>query len=306
MALAYSRHLQPEIIVYDCMDELSAFRNAPAELLAHEEELLHRADIVFTGGHSLYESKRHRHHAVHAFPSSIDKGHFGQARAVLPEPDDQAGMGSPRIGFAGVIDERMDLALLRGVAERRPDWHIVMIGPVVKIDKATLPRNPNIHYLGQKPYGSLPAYMSHWNAAILPFAHNESTRFISPTKTPEYLAAGLPVVSTSIRDVVRPYGALDLVRITDAVDGFVEALDLAITRDRTDAVRWARIDAYLSGLSWDRTWESMARLISRARLDRMNRRRHRTPVPPGQERRRVALVQNGYPSRFHDRREAAR
>lgn len=302
MALAFSRHVHPDVIVYDCMDELSGFQGAPPELLAHEQELLARADVVFTGGQSLYEAKRHRHPDVHAFPSSIDREHFARARHDIPEPPDQAGVPRPRIGFAGVIDERMDIGLLREVAQRHPGWQFVLLGPIVKIDPATLPRFPNVHYLGQKAYGDLPAYMAHWDAAMLPFAHNDATRFISPTKTPEYLAAGRPVVSTSIRDVVRPYGDLGLVRIADGPDAFAAALTCAIEQDQAAPALWRRVDAFLAEQSWDRTWNGMVRRIGLARRARLNRRRHRTPEPPGTERRHVAVVHNGYPVRYRDRR----
>ena len=114
----------------------------------------------------------------------------------------------------------MDFELLSGVARARPGWSFVMLGPVVKIDEESLPRAANIHYLGSKSYAELPRYASGWDVALLPFARNESTEFISPTKTPEYLAAGLPVVSTSIRDVVRPYQELGLVQHRRSGGGF--------------------------------------------------------------------------------------
>lgn len=204
MALAFSRHLKPRAVVFDCMDELSAFKNAPQEMKDREKELLELADIVFTGGQSLYEAKLGRHGNLYCFPSSIDYNHFAQARNSQADPADQADIPHPRVGFAGVVDERMDLDLLDGMAQARPDLQFIVIGPVVKIDPASLPQHPNLHFLGGKAYKELPAYMAGWDVAILPFAHNESTKFISPTKTPEYLAAGKAVVSTSITDVVRP------------------------------------------------------------------------------------------------------
>jgi UDP-galactopyranose mutase len=267
MPLGFTRHLRPVATVYDCMDELSAFAGAPPLLRERELELFERADLVFTGGQSLYEAKRDQHHSVHAFPSSIDVAHFGRGRKVVPDaegPQDQAGIGHPRLGYFGVIDERMDLELVAGVADARPDWHIVMIGPVVKIDPATLPQRPNIHWLGGKDYKALPAYIAGWDLALMPFARNESTRFISPTKTPEYLAAGKPVVSTSIRDVVRPYGTQGLVSIADSVADFVAAGERELQRGRDAAARtkWlAEVDNFLAGNSWDSTWERMQRLI---------------------------------------------
>jgi UDP-galactopyranose mutase len=266
MVIPWTRHLEPLATVYDCMDELSAFQGAPPALREREAELFERADLVFTGGQSLYEAKRDQHKSVFAFPSSIDAQHFAQARSVTREPADQLDIPHPRLGFFGVIDERMDIELIDRVAEARPDWHLVMIGPVVKIDPAGLPRRSNIHYLGGKSYAELPAYLSGWDVALLPFARNESTRYISPTKTPEYLAAGRAVVSTSIRDVVRPYGDESLVYIADAPAEFVAAVEAAMKEDA--ASRLARVDAFLAQTSWDRTWGRMAELIE----DVVNRR----------------------------------
>jgi glycosyltransferase involved in cell wall biosynthesis len=264
MALAFSSHLRPQAIVFDCMDELSAFANAPAALKYYEAELLRRADVVFTGGYSLYQAKRERHPNVHAFPSSVDVPHFARARTLTSDPPDQARVGRPRLGYFGVIDERMDLELVAGVAAARPDWHLVMIGPVVKIDPATLPVAPNIHYLGPKPYEALPEYIAGWDVALLPFARNHATRFISPTKTPEYMAAGKPVVSTSIRDVVRPYGEQGLVRIADTVAAFVDAVDAALAEDATARLR--QTDAFLRQTSWDGTWARMRHVLDAALL----------------------------------------
>jgi UDP-galactopyranose mutase len=259
MALRFTRHLRPFATVYDCMDELSAFKGASPLLRTLERELLTRADLVFTGGQSLYEAKRDRHLRVHAFPSSIDAKHFARARASAADPEEQTVIPRPRLGFFGVIDERFDAGLLDAVARLRPDWQFVMIGPVVKIDEASLPRRANIHYLGMKSYEELPDYLAGWDVALLLFARNESTRFISPTKTPEYLAAGRPVVSTSIRDVVRPYGEQGLVHIADTAEEFVGACEAAMNEDA--AVRVERTDAFLAETSWDRTWRQMSQLI---------------------------------------------
>jgi UDP-galactopyranose mutase len=259
MAVTWTTHLRPLATVYDCMDELSAFKGAPIVLKDLEAELFKRADLVFTGGQSLYEVKRHQHQNAYAFPSSIDAAHFAQARAVVEEPADQAEIPHPRLGFFGVIDERMDIELLEKVAAARPDWHLVIVGPVVKIDPADLPARENIHYLGGKTYDELPSYLSGWDVALLPFARNESTRFISPTKTPEYLAAGCPVVSTSIRDVVRPYGEQGLVHIADEAPEFVARVEVAMNED--GAARMREVDAFLAQTSWDQTWGRMNELI---------------------------------------------
>lgn len=262
MALEFSEHLSPLAVVYDCMDELSSFAGAPPDMVRREAQLLDRADLVFTGGQSLFESKVHLHPDVRLFPSSIDVHHFARARSWTGEPGDQAVIRRPRLGYCGVIDERMDVQLVDAVAKLRPDWQFVMLGPVVKIDPASLPRHANLHYLGMKGYEELPAYLAGWDVALMPFARNESTRFISPTKTPEYLAAGRPVVSTSVRDVVRPYGERHLVRIADEPARFVAQAEAAMREDA--AQRQQRVDEFLAGRSWDGTWAEMSDLIAAA------------------------------------------
>jgi glycosyltransferase involved in cell wall biosynthesis len=264
-ALCFSDHLKPDAVVYDCMDELSAFKNADPALPRLERELMRRADLVFTGGQSLFEAKQHQHHNIHPLPSSVDVDHFAAARRRQDDPADQEAIPHPRLGFFGVLDERLDIPLLRGLAEARPDWQLIMIGPVVKIDPADLPRLPNIHYLGPKKYDELPRYIAGWDVALLLFARNDATKYISPTKTPEYLAAGKPVVSTSIRDVVSPYGEMGLARIADAVPDFVAACEGALTE--SPARRRNKADEFLRNLSWDRTWGKTAVLL-KAVLDR--------------------------------------
>lgn len=260
MALRWTPDVDPVCVVYDCMDELSAFKDSPRELRALEVQLLRRADLVFTGGQSLFEAKRDRHPAVYAFPSSVDVKHFARSRSGIEDPPDQAGIPRPRLGFYGVLDERLDLDLLDGIAAARPHWQLVMIGPVTKIEESDLPRRPNVFYLGAKSYDELPDYLAGWDVALLPFAHNESTRFISPTKTPEYLAAGKPVVSTSIRDVVRPYGRRGMVKIADTPHDFVAAVERALSGG-SGATR-EEIDGYLRSMSWDMTWSQMNDLIA--------------------------------------------
>jgi len=259
MMYEWSRHLQPVAVVYDCMDELSGFLNAPEGIIQREAELMNRADLVFTGGRSLYEAKKNHHENIHPFPSSIDFYHFSKARRIADDPADLKDIPGPRIVFVGVIDERMDVGLLDQMASIEPSCQFILIGPTVKIDQGTLPRRSNIHYLGQKRYDDLPGYLGRCDVAIMPFALNESTRFISPTKTPEYLAAGLPVVSTPIYDVVHPYGEKELVRIASTAEEFSSAIraSLAENADR----RKAEADDYLSAMSWDRTYGEMRGLI---------------------------------------------
>jgi UDP-galactopyranose mutase len=266
MALAFTGHLHPAVIVYDCMDELTGFLGAPPELAEREQALFARADVVFTGGISLYEAKRRQHANVHAFPSSIDTAHFGQAREGLPDPVDQSAIPHPRAGFFGVLDERLDRDLLAEVAKLRPDVHFILLGPVVKIDPASLPQAANIHYPGGKDYRELPAYLAHWDVALLPFARNEATRFISPTKTPEYLAAGKPVVSTPIHDVVTAYGNAGLVRIAHNAQEFAQAIDASL---QPQPAEWSNAVAEkLAQSSWDQTWHSMWQQIERVLIAR--------------------------------------
>jgi UDP-galactopyranose mutase len=263
MALPFSRHLEPALTVYDAMDELSKFKFAPTQLIELEQELLQRAEIVFTGGSSLYEAKKGRHANVHCFPSSVDRVHFLKARARQFDPADQEDLPKPRLGFYGVIDERFDTGLLERVAETRPEWSFVIVGPVVKIAPEDLPQRPNIHYLGPKTYAELPAYLSGWDVALMPFAMNDSTQFISPTKTPEYLAGGKPVVSTPIRDVVRHYGQLEGVKIASTADEFVAACDAALELSHQRGGDWlAEADLLLAATSWDTTQARMAGLIA--------------------------------------------
>lgn len=260
MMLEWSRNLSPVATVYDCMDELSGFKNAPPALRQRERDLFARADLVFTGGRSLYEAKRHQHKSVHAFPSSIDVAHFARALYVDDEDPQQSEIPRPRVGFVGVIDERADLGLLEAVADLRGDLNFVMVGPVVKIDDASLPRRANIHYLGQRNYMELPVILAGWDVAILPFALNESTRYISPTKTPEYLAAGLPVVSTPIADVVDPYGKMGLVCIAATAEEFAKCLTSVMEEDANG--RRAEAAEFLTDISWDKTFNSMYSLIA--------------------------------------------
>ncbi|OYU19628.1 MAG: glycosyl transferase [Rhodobacteraceae bacterium PARR1] len=259
MALAFSDHLDADATVFDCMDELSAFKDPPPGLLEAEARLFDHVDVVFTGGQSLYDAKLGRHAHVLCFPSSIDAAHFGQARKAQRDPADQAPIGRPRIGFFGVIDERMDLELVARTALDLPKVHFVMLGPVVKIDPASLPHGPNLHWLGAKPYADLPAYLANWDAGWMPFRLDASTRYISPTKTPEFLAAGLPVTSTAVPDVVAGYGGaggLSLVRIAGAAD-MAQALSASLVHP--DPAWRAAVDDCLARGSWDRTWSAMRR-----------------------------------------------
>ncbi|MGI3779007.1 MAG: glycosyltransferase [Janthinobacterium lividum] len=273
MFMAVAGHLDAPVVVYDCMDELSLFRGAPSRLQRLESDLFDRAGLVFCGGRSLHEAKRGRHPSVHLFPSSIDAAHFAPARATgeaaLPDPAGQAALRHPRIGYFGVIDERIDLALVEAVARLRPDWSFVMLGPLAKLEPEALPQAPNLHWLSGRRYAELPAHLAHWDAGLMPFALNEATRFISPTKTPEFLAAGVPVVSTPVADVVRDWGGQGpgaepaLVRIAADAAGVAAALDATLAEPRAPWL--ARVDARLALMSWDMTWAAMRAEIAAAR-----------------------------------------
>jgi len=274
MALEFTNHLSADLCVYDNMDELSAFRHAPARLLELEQAVFARCDLVFCGGRSLYEAKRRRHPYVHAFPSSIDRAHFAQARSSPADPPDQRQIAHPRLGYFGVIDERMDLDLVAELAQSRPSWQFILLGPTAKIDAASLPRRPNLHWLGQRSYEALPSYLAHWDIGIMPFALNDATRYISPTKTPEFLAAGVPVVSAPIRDVVLPYGERGLVEIAHDSADWIACIESLLVRPHRSWL--ADADAFLADMSWRATWRSMhALMIGAAR-----RRATRFAVPP--------------------------
>ncbi len=262
MALPLLGVLTPKAIVYDCMDELSAFRFAPPQLLEREAELLRQADVVFTGGPSLYRAKKDRHPNVHCFPSSVDAAHFGKGRDGAAAHADQAHLPRPRLGFFGVIDERFDVPLLDAVARLRPDWQFVLVGPVVKIDPASLPRHANVHFLGQRAYADLPAFLAGWDVCLMPFARNEATKFISPTKVLEYMAADKPIVSTPITDVAEPYG--DLVRIAETPEEFVAACDRALEPGADRAARSEGMRRVLARTSWDATARAMEERIAEA------------------------------------------
>ena len=264
MMLPFSRHIDTVATVYDCMDELANFRFAPPQLLDLERELISTADLVFTGGYSLYEAKKDLHSNVYPFPSSVDRAHFAQARAMDAAPDDQSSLPKPRFGFYGVIDERMDLELIGRLADAHPEWSIVMVGPVVKIDPAELPQRANIHYLGGKKYEELPVYLGGWDVALMPFAINESTKFISPTKTPEYLAGGRPVVSTPITDVIRHYGDLEAVSIANGAEAFINACEKALALAQGPDEWLTEVDAKLANISWDTSYARMAGLVREA------------------------------------------
>ncbi len=260
MALPLLQGFNPSLVVYDCMDELAAFKNPPKQLLQRESALLNIADLVFTGGPSLYEAKKNRHANAHCFSSSVDAAHFRQAQNAGISHPEQANIPHPRLGFYGVIDERFDTELVRRMAEAHPEWQIVLVGPVVKIDPAELPRAANVHYMGQRTYQELPQFLAGWDVCLLPFAMNESTKFISPTKVLEYMAAELPSVSTPITDVKVPYG--NVVAIADTPEAYIAACERMLALGAEDKAALAqRMREIVANTSWDKTAARMHELI---------------------------------------------
>ena len=240
-----------ESVVYDCMDELSLFKGASKKLIEQENYLLSAADIVYTGGKSLYESKSQKHHNVYCFPSSVEVDHFANKEGLVPE--DIAQIPAPIVGYYGVIDERIDLNLIKESAELLPDVSFVMIGPLCKIGEDDLPRANNIHYLGMKTYEELPRYLNVFDFAMMPFALNDSTKFISPTKTLEYMCAYKPIISTRIKDVERDYS--DCINLIDNATDFVNA----IKNPKEDFEEM--YGHILENTSWDKTAQKMNSLI---------------------------------------------
>lgn len=258
LALRFSRHLNPRITIYDCMDELALCKGAPCDVMELETELFKKSDLVVTAGHSMYEAKKYSHHNIHWLASSVDKDHFLNARNQLIEPDDQIFIPHPRIGYFGTIDERFSYELVMQMADLRFDLQFIIIGPISNIDPRVLPKRSNIHYLGKKDYESLPLYLSGWDCAMMPFAYNEATRFISPSKTYEYIAGGKPVVSTSINEVKENFGTTGLVRLADTPKDFLDALDEVMEESKRSTFH--KMDSFLEETSWDRTFFTIAQL----------------------------------------------
>jgi glycosyltransferase involved in cell wall biosynthesis len=278
-AISYTNHIKPLLTIYDCMDELSSFKNPSPSLKENEGLLIKKADLMFMGGYSLYNAKRHLHQRSFPFPSSIDREHFFSARAKSSQ-DIYKDIPRPRLGFYGVIDERFNTKLLGELAEKNKEWNFIIIGPVVKISEKDLPTHANIHYAGIKSYKELPLYLSEWDIAIMPFALNEATRFISPTKTPEFLAAGKPVISTSIADVVEPYGNNELVSIADTADDFTRAAKYILNEVLAcgdNYAKWlGKVDNFLHGMSWNKTFRDMERIIESALEEKMIKNNNKT------------------------------
>jgi len=245
-------------VVYDCMDELSLFKGAPQHLIDQEKFLLSNADVVFTGGKSLYESKKQMHANVYCFPSSVDEDHFSQQLSEEDMPYAIASIDAPIVGYFGVIDERIDYDLLWETAVLLPEFSFVMIGPLAKVEESDLPRAENIHYLGMKTYDSLPSYLRGFDVAMMPFALNDATKFISPTKTLEYMAAGKPIISTKITDVVSDYS--HCVKLISNAAEFANEIKASLQNNNTLTLQSQYRDI-LDKTSWDNTSNRMKAIL---------------------------------------------
>jgi UDP-galactopyranose mutase len=266
MTLQYTTQLNPLATVYDCIQDIAASPANANAVRQYESLLFEKADVVFTAGHHLFESRRELHRNIYSFPNSIDKSHFTPARLTMNEPADQLAIPHPRIGFYGVLDERLNTSLLSDLADKHPEWQFILIGPVTGSIQELLPKQPNVHLLGQKEYSELPEYLSGWDAAMIPFALNESTRYINPAITPEFLAAGKPVVATAVYDIVYPYGKKGLVQIAVTAADFGKAMEKAL-QIKNDA-RWLnKVDRFLSNISWDKTFRQME-ILTEATMER--------------------------------------
>lgn len=246
--MAFAGQMGEIATVYDCMDELSRFRFAPPEIAEREAQLLRHADVVFTGGRKLYDLKSQSHDNCYFYGCGVDVAHFGKARARETSiPPTLAGLKKPVLGYFGVVDERLDYELIARLADANRDWSVAMIGPALKVEDMPLPQRPNLHWLGQQPYADLPAFCKGMDVCLMPFALNEATEYINPTKALEYMATGRMVVSSAVPDVVRNFG--EVVKVANDHDEFI-----AHCRHAIESPDGKRIQRGLS-MAEDNTWE---------------------------------------------------
>jgi glycosyltransferase involved in cell wall biosynthesis len=244
-------------VVFDCMDELTLFKNAPQSLIEQEKKLLSKSDIVFTGGKSLYSSKKEHHHNVYCFPSSVDRRHFEKAQNGIRVPEEMDSFTGIVVGYYGVVDERIDYDLLEKTAQMNPTVDFVLIGPFAKVNPENLPSLPNIHFLGMRNYEELPNYLKRFDIAMMPFAMNDATKFISPTKTLEYMAGGKSIISTPVYDVVRDYDKH--IEIVENAEQFTAAINKLICQHKVS--QYLKYQEILDRTSWDNTVNEMHNLM---------------------------------------------
>ncbi len=247
-------------VVFDCMDELTLFKNAPQSLIEQEKELLSKSDIVFTGGKSLYSSKKKHHHNVYCFPSSVDRKHFEKAQNGIKVPDEMDAFTGIVVGYYGVVDERIDYDLLEQTAQMNPTVDFVLIGPFAKVNPESLPSLPNIHFLGMRNYEQLPNYLKRFDIAMMPFAMNDATKYISPTKTLEYMAGGKCIISTPVYDVVRDYDKQ--IEIIENAEQFTSSINKLICQHK--ASHYLKYQEILDRTSWDNTVKEMYSLMKQS------------------------------------------
>jgi UDP-galactopyranose mutase len=275
LALPLLNEFSPSVILYDAIDELNCPRGTTTQWLDMENKVLSKADAVFTSGYSLYQMLRQKHSNVHCLPSSADINHFKQARTLRRmyegqtlftveshEPEGHACLPHPRLGYCGVLDKRIDFELIDLVARTRPEWQVVLVGPLVDLKPSQLPRQPNLHYLGPRPYDQLPAYIAGWDAALMPFVCNDSTRYLNPTTTMEYMAAERLIVTTRVADVVKPY--CGIVFVGHSPNTFIVGCEEAITASETERLTQVRLMREALTLnSWQATVRSMDFVLTR-------------------------------------------
>ncbi|HSU55816.1 MAG TPA: glycosyltransferase [Candidatus Dormibacteraeota bacterium] len=253
---AFAGQMGERLTVYDCMDELSRFRCAPPEMSVREAKLLALADVVFTGGRKLWESKRRHHENCHFYGCGVDVAHFGKAlKPETPIATQLESLSKPVLGYFGVVDERLDYDLIARLADANPEWSVAIVGPVLKVEEASLPRRANLHWLGGQPYADLPSFCKGFNICLMPFALNEATEFINPTKALEYMATGRPIISSAVPDVVANFG--EVVHVADDVEEFISLCRKATARPDAERTRrglakarentWERIVSELEG-----------------------------------------------------------
>lgn len=247
---AFLGRLDERAVVYDCMDELSKFKHAPPEIIERERQLLSMADVVFTGGRKLWEAKRKLNPNCHFYGCGVDVNHFARSKfQELAVPTDIRQLSAPILGYFGVIDERLDYDLIRKIAEARPGWNIVLVGPTTKVSAEDLPQRSNIHWLGGRPYSELPAYAKAFDVCLMPFALNEATEFINPTKALEYMATGKPVVSTPVPDVVSNFA--EVAHIASSPEEFLHACEESLQHPNANRIERGEI------MARENTWESV-------------------------------------------------
>lgn len=285
-AIRYSDHLSPALTVYDCIGDPEALPGAHANIAKLERHLMDRADVLFTTSTALMKSRRRFNINIHVFPNSIDRDHFAQARCKdANEPEDQKVIPHPRLGFYGMINENIDRQLLEQIADLRPEWHFVFIGPIVPGNEEALPKRKNIHYLGAKSYEALPCYLCGWDLALVPLKEDQQTKRLLPAKVPEYLAAGVRVIATPLEEIVTHYGRKGLVQVISGVEVFANVAQSLLDDSGAEKASWLRqVDAELSGNSWDKTFAAM-------QVELESALRQKRPARKGVRRVGTALVQ---------------